>query len=297
MSDLTAPRGLPGAWRLFVQLTKLPIASASTLTAAAGYLFAAGGVHWGLATVLLGTLLLALASCAINEWQERRLDAQMVRTASRPIPSGRIPAGIALAAALGLALAGGLLLLVAHGWPTALLGVLALLWYNAVYTPLKRWTPFAVVPGALIGAAPPAIGWVAGGGRLSDPGMLALCLVYFLWQVPHFWLLLLRHDQDYQRAGFPTLAARFNPGQSRRILFVWIASVVFSCGLLPAFGVLHSYAAALLLLAPALWLMGSSLSLLRPDAPAGLVLKLFPVINVFVLGLTLAVSLDPFIRS
>jgi len=296
MSPSNPSSPAPGPWKLFSQLTKFPIASASTLTAAAGYLAAARGIHLGLVTVLLGTLLLALSSCAINEWQERLLDAQMERTAQRPIPSGRIPAGLALAIAIVLG-GSGYLILLRHGWRAALLGLLALVWYNGVYTPLKRWTPFAVVPGALIGAAPPAIGWVAVGGRFDDPRMLALCLVFFLWQVPHFWLLLLRHDRDYQRAGFPTLSDRFDSAQSRRVLFVWIASVVFSCGLLPAFGVLNSYTTALLLLLPALWLMGTSLALLRQEVPASLVLKLFPVINVFVLALTLAASLDPFLHS
>jgi protoheme IX farnesyltransferase len=285
---------LARSWKTFSQLTKLPIASASTLTAAAGYLSAGGSFRWDMVTMLLGTLLLALGSCALNEWQERRLDAQMDRTAQRPIPSGRVSSNLALGLGLGLASAGALLLL-RHGWLAALIGGLALLWYNGVYTPLKRKTPFAVVPGALIGALPPALGWIAAGGLPGDPRMWTLCLVFFLWQVPHFWLLLLRHDRDYRKAGFPTLSGRLASVQTRRLLFVWIAAVVASCGLLPAFHVLHAYGAVVLLFLSALWLMAASIHLLRREQTMDRLFKLFPVINVFAVALILAVSLDPFI--
>lgn len=285
----------PGAWATFSAFTKLPIASASALTAAAGYLAAARSAHLDMILALVGTQALALASCALNEWQERSLDAQMQRTASRPIPAGRLRPATALGLIGGLSLAGTLLLL-RCGWMPTLLGLLAMAWYNGLYTPLKRITPFAVVPGSLIGALPPAIGWTAAGGMLSDPGMLALCLVFFLWQVPHFWLLLKRHEEDYQRAGFPTLARRFAPLQTRRILFVWTASVVCACGLLPAFHVLQGLVSSLALGLAGLGLLACSLRMLssRAEDPTR---GLFMAINLFALVLTVATSLDPFLRT
>ncbi len=280
-------------WTTFSRLTKLPIASASTLTAAAGYLASARQFHAGIFSMLLGILLLALAACAFNELQERHLDARMERTAQRPLPSGKISPALVLSLCLVLALSGFILLLL-HGWPTAILGLAALVWYNGIYTPLKRWTPFAVVPGALIGAIPPAIGWTAAGGSWSEPGMLALCLVFFLWQVPHFWLLFLRHEHDYVRAGFPCLSTRLTPGQSRRILFIWTISVICACGLLPAFRVLQSFLSTGLIAIGGLWLGFLAVSLLRKDLTPQVSSRLFRGINLFALLLTAAAALDPF---
>lgn len=282
-----------GPWATFSQLTKLPIASASTLTAAAGYLATARHFHADMVSMLLGTLLMALGSCALNEFQERHLDARMERTAGRPLPSGRLSPLLVLSMSAVLSLSGFRLLLL-HGWETALLGAVALVWYNGVYTPLKRWTPFAVVPGALIGALPPAIGWTAGGGGVSDPGMLALCLVFFLWQVPHFWLLFLRHEADYAHAGFPCLSQRFTPAQSRRILFIWTVSVVCACGLLPAFHALSSIVSMALIGAGGLWLAARAAALFHGKAAEDSSLRLFAAINIFALVVTAATALDPF---
>jgi hypothetical protein len=95
------------------------------------------------------------------------------------------------------------------------------LWYNGVYTFLKRKSPFAAIPGAVIGAIPPAIGWICGKGALSfDPQILALSFFFFIWQVPHFWLLLLNFGRDYEKAGFPSLTRIFNSASSAGYLHV-----------------------------------------------------------------------------
>ena len=284
-------------FRDFSQLTKLSIASSSTLTAAAGYLAATRAPHWGLATVLLGTLLLALGSSALNEVQEVHLDARMVRTRNRPLPAGRLSRGAGLGIALALALGGFLLLLGCHGWPTALLGALALVWYNAVYTPLKRVTAFAIIPGSLIGAIPPAIGWAAAGGSLAAPAMLSLCLLFFLWQVPHFWMLMLLHDEDYQRAGFPTLARHFSAGQSARLAFTWTAATAMSCAFLPSFGAVRSIPAMVVLALAACWLLGRATALLRSRLDGVLYRRMFWNINLFAVTLILMVILDPFLPA
>ena len=282
-------------WRDFTQLTKLSISGASTLTAATGYLAAQRALHWGLGTCLLGTLLLAMGSCAWNEAQECGHDARMVRTRNRPLPSGRVSlaAGALLGAALNLA--GFSILLLAHGWPAALLGLLALAWYNGVYTPLKRVTAFAIVPGALIGALPPAIGWAAAGGDLGSPALLVLCLLFFLWQVPHFWVLMLLHDHDYGRAQFPTLSRHFSPDQSGRLTFTWMAATACSLAFLPAFGTVSSLPVLVILAAAALWLLGCACPLLRAPLPPAAFRRAFWCINLFALVLILAVAADPFL--
>ena len=193
VAALPTPKSNPIA--VFLELTKLRISGASTFTAAAGYVAYLRGANVGLVTTLLGILLLAMGSSALNEVQEHKYDALMPRTASRPIPKGDLSPTLATVIAVVMAVCGFLVLLFAHNLTSALLGALALAWYNGFYTPLKRISPFAVVPGSLIGALPPAIGWTAAGGSISDPTVLALAFAVFICQVPHFWLLVGLHAE------------------------------------------------------------------------------------------------------
>ena len=279
---------------MFLELTKLRISGASTFTAAAGYVAFLRGADAGLITTLVGILLLAMGSSALNEVQEWRHDARMPRTAQRPIPRGDITPATATAIAVGLAIAGFLVLLVAHNLTSALLGALAMAWYNGFYTPLKRLSAFAVVPGSLIGALPPAIGWTAAGGSASDPTILALAFVFFIWQVPHFWLLVGLHAEGYEGAGFPTLVTVFGRPRLSRLTFTWICGTAAACALLPMFRVLVSRPAEILLGLGALWLIAGSFPLLRPGQDAPLYRRVFMNINLFALILTAAVILDPF---
>jgi len=116
-------------------------------------------------------------------------------------------------------------------------GGLAVLWYNGVYTPLKRLTAFAVAPGALIGALPPAIGWTAAGGSAGDLRLLALAFFFFIWQVPHFWLLLFKYGEEYAEAGFPSITRLFSTTQLGRLTFVWMLATAAASLLLPLYGV------------------------------------------------------------
>jgi len=204
--------------------------------------------------------------------------------------------GRALALALALGAAGCGVLLLAHGWTTAMLGLLAMVWYNGVYTPLKRVTAFAAFPGSLIGALPPAIGWTAASGSVADPAMLALCFVFFIWQVPHFWLLLLVYGADYERAGFPTLSRRFTPPQLARLTFTWMCATAASCIIVPLFGGTTSLPALLGLVTAASWLVWQATHLLGPGVKQGArppFRRAFMHINLFALMLMLAVVLDP----
>lgn len=284
----------PSPISTFLELTKLRISGASTFTAAAGYVAFLRGVDAGLITTLAGILLLAMGSSALNEVQEHRFDALMPRTANRPIPRGDLSPAMAALIAVALAVAGFLVLLTAHNLTSALLGALALAWYNGFYTPLKRISAFAVVPGSLIGALPPAIGWTAAGGSPSDPSILALAFVFFIWQVPHFWLLVGLHAEGYEGAGFPTLVTVFGRPRLSRLTFTWICGTAAACALLPMFRVLGSRPAEILLGLGALWLIAGSLPLLRPGQDAPVYRRVFMNINLFALILTAAVILDPF---
>jgi len=292
MAAAAIPAERPGRAALFFDLTKFKISAASTSTAATGYVAFRRGVDLGLLTALLGTLLLAMASSALNEVQERNLDALMERTRKRPPPSGAVSPLNAMIIVVLLGVSGFLLLLLLHGWISALLGLLAMAWYNGLYTPLKRHSAFAAVPGAVIGALPPAIGWTAAGGFIGDPALLALCFVFFVWQVPHFWLLSMLHQEGYAKAGFPTLARHFQPSQILRLTFTWTCGTVAAGALLPAFGTTRGIGALVLLAVGGLWLVVAFRRLLRPERTPAQIRRAFLEISVFGLVVMGAVILD-----
>jgi protoheme IX farnesyltransferase len=246
-------------WTDALALTKWKISSVaalSTLTGAVLFSVRYGSSPRVLAPVA-GTLLLAFGACALNQVQERRIDAQMERTRGRPLPAGRALPGEALALAVAL-LAAGLGVLAAGAGPTAtLLGAAAAVWYNGVYTYLKRVSAFAALPGALVGAVPPLLGWTAAGGALLDFRALALGAFFFVWQVPHFWLLLLRRGEEYRRAGLPSLSARFSPDQLSRITLAWLTATGAVALAMPLFQ-LATRATALACFAAGVVLVGSN---------------------------------------
>jgi protoheme IX farnesyltransferase len=186
----------------------------------------------------------------------------------------------------------GLVLLGTAGMTAFGLGGSAVLWYNGLYTWLKKRTAFAAVPGALIGAVPPAIGWISAGGTFLDARLYALCAVFFLWQVPHFWLLVLKHGDEYERAGLPSLSRVFSKKQLARLTFSWIVATATATLALPLYGLTRSAAMPLLLVPPALWLAGSSAALFRNDRIPAVYRSTFLRINVYLLIILLTLSLD-----
>lgn len=223
--------------RNLLVFTKARISVLAGLSAATGYLLSPGRSLGDLFFLLAGVVILAGGSSALNQWQEWRTDALMERTRNRPIPGKEYSPDHGFWVATALLLLGiSLVQIVSAGTATAL-GALAVLWYNGVYTPLKRVTAFAAVPGGLVGAIPPAIGFVTGGGVLSDPRILGVAAVLFIWQIPHFWLLLLRFGPDYERAGFPTLTQALGENGVKRVTVTWLFATVAFMFALPLFGV------------------------------------------------------------
>ena len=267
-----AAAGVLSCLKAFVELTKLRLTVAVTLTTAAGYLLAVRGSAWDLrlarelGLAVLGVFLLAAGAAGLNQWQERALDARMRRTRGRPLPSGRLDPSWALLMCGALLLLGLYCLASLAGDVVVLLalGGLAAAWYNGVYTYLKRVTAFAVFPGALIGALPPCIGYVAGGGSLRDPTILLFASFFFIWQVPHFWLLLLIVGDEYRAAGLPTITGKFTPPQLARITFIWMLATAVSVLAFPALSP-RDYAGlwGLALVMAAVWLAAKSLGILR----------------------------------
>jgi protoheme IX farnesyltransferase len=181
----------------YAELSKFGIVLLVLVSAASGFMLTAplgAGFPWrdGL-LMLIGVMLLSCGASALNQVQERGRDAMMTRTAGRPLPSGRLstPQGLAFSV-LGIG-AGFAILWAANGRTAGVLGLVAAAFYNGVYTPwLKPTSPFAAVPGAIPGAIPPVIGWVAGGGSITDAGGVIVLGILFLWEMPHCWALWLR---------------------------------------------------------------------------------------------------------
>jgi protoheme IX farnesyltransferase len=278
---------------ILLELTKFRISLFSTLSTFTGFILARQGLSSDVIFPLLGVFLLASGSCALNQYQERKNDQLMERTKGRPIPSKKLSPSTALKISIGLLLSGSILLYVgAHG-SALVLGLFAMFWYNGVYTPLKRKSPFAAIPGALIGAIPPLIGWVSGKGLFSlDPQILAISFFFFIWQVPHFWLLLLNSGRDYEKAGLPSLTKIFSSAQLRRITFMWIFATAAACMIIPLFGIVESHVIHGSLFLVAFWLMWKSLKLLSGHPHPSSSQFIFKTINSYAVLVIILITLD-----
>jgi len=245
------------------------LSTCTAFSAAVGYFLIQHHDNAGVLVPTIAVFLLASGASALNQIQEAAIDGRMKRTRLRPLPSGTL--NKIQASGLSIALiASGLLLLAFRGPSTAVaLGLFALVWYNVIYTNLKKRTAFASVPGALVGAVPPAIGWACAGGELFDVRLLLFCFVLFLWQVPHFWVLMFDHEDEYANAGIPCLTTVMSRAQASRIIFVWVSAAIAASLLLPLSGAIASLFVYAALFPAAAWVLWNVRTLLRgPSAPS-----------------------------
>src|SRR5262249_19929112 len=182
---------------------------------------------------LFGTLLVASGTGALNQFVEWRFDAQMRRTAWRPIPAGRLAPPAALRFGIFLSLTGSIYLAAAVNVLAAFLAILTSISYLFLYTPLKRRTPLCTLAGAFPGAMPPLIGWAAASGSLS-PEAWTLYTLLFLWQLPHFMAIAWMYREDYARAGCPMLPVLDPQGGSTARMILLYSVVLIPVTLLPA---------------------------------------------------------------
>lgn len=211
-----------------LELGKVRISLPVALSALTGYIMYTGFYDlqgWFLA---VGVFLMSCSSGALNHWQESEIDAKMPRTKNRPIPSGKISRLHALFIALAFATAGSLILFFSNPAMALVLSWTTLFFYNLVYTPLKKITAFAVIPGSMVGALPPLIGWAGAGGSLSSEIILLVASFFFIGQIPHFWFLLMMFGDQYKLAGMPSLNQLFNEGQLKRITYTWVLTTIAS---------------------------------------------------------------------
>ena len=213
----------------YSQFIKLRLSLLVVFSAAVGYLLGLrGSLDWNILTlVLIGGTLVTASSNGFNQVMERDTDKLMNRTSARPVPGGRMSISEGIISSLIMGAAGILLLWIFVNPLSGFLSLMSLLLYTLAYTPLKKSSPLAVFVGAIPGAMPPLIGWVAATGSV-EPAAIALYALQFIWQFPHFWALAWVLDEDYKRAGFKMLPSP--DGKGRRSAF---QTLVYSLSLIP----------------------------------------------------------------
>ncbi|TWI91497.1 heme o synthase [Chitinophaga japonensis] len=220
--------------RDYFQLMKFNLTFMVVFSCAWGYLLVPE-VEFGLLKVLLlfaGGLLVSGSANTINQVLEKNTDKLMARTASRPLPAGRLSEREAALVAV-LTGAGGIAIMgLCFNWLSAVLSLVSLILYGFVYTPWKKWNSLAVLVGAIPGAMPPLIGWAAGANHLGEGGW-ALFAIQFLWQFPHFWAIAWIAHQDYTRAGFKLLPAAGGPNKMTALQAVTYALLLIPAGIVP----------------------------------------------------------------
>jgi protoheme IX farnesyltransferase len=209
---MTQTPAAAASFRDYLELTKPRLSLLSVLTAVVGY-FAARPESNSLKFMLLliGTSLAAGGVAALNQWMESDTDAQMKRTADRPIPSGKVATGSAFVLGWLMCVSALFLLFALVDKMAALFTLLTVVSYLGWYTPAKRWSVWSTEIGAVAGAFPPLIGWAAGEGKVSVLGWILFGLLYF-WQIPHFMAVAWTYRRDYSAVHFPMLPVRDEAG-------------------------------------------------------------------------------------
>lgn len=210
------------------QLTKPRITTLVTITMALGFhLATVGSFDWPLfAFAVLGTVLLSAGIMALNHWMERDVDGLMPRTSNRPLPTQRLAPDPVFYGGFAVTLAGLATLIMGTNPVAAGIGVVVAVVYVAVYTPLKRITQLNTLVGAVPGALPPVLGWAAVRGEIG-PEAIALFLIMFVWQQPHFLPIAWLYRHDYKRAGMAMITVDDPGGAStRRQMVLWTATLL-----------------------------------------------------------------------
>jgi len=217
----------------YLALLKPRVMSLVVFTAFVGLVAAPVQTNPFLAVIAIACIAIgAGASGALNMWYDADIDALMRRTASRPVPAGRVSPREALTFGLVLSALSVMTLGVLVGWFAAALLAFTIFFYAVIYTMwLKRWTPQNIVIGGAAGAIPPVIGWAAATGTVSLESLI-LFLIIFLWTPPHFWALALFKAEEYGRAGVPMMPNVAGAASTRRQIFIYTL-IIAPVGVLP----------------------------------------------------------------
>lgn len=225
--------------RACIELLKMRLSLLVAFSCAFGYTLATrGSVNWEVLVMLtFGGFLLSGASVSINQVIEKDLDKVMTRTKNRPLPTERISVSEAIVF-IAFVLVGSVIILWIYTNPlTVMLSLVSMLLYSFVYTPLKRVGPIAVFVGAIPGALPPLLGWVAATGSITYEALIIFG-IQFIWQFPHFWAIAWVADDDYKKAGFKLLPSGGGKDLNTAIQIMIYTLFLIPLGLLPAkFGI------------------------------------------------------------
>lgn len=238
INDLNGPAFVAAKTRAYFDLLKFRLSFLVAFSCAFGYVLASPQVHWiTLGMLFVGGFLLSGSSVIINQIIEKDLDRLMIRTMNRPLPTDRVTVNEASAFAVFCLLAGVSILLLYTNMLTTILSVVSLILYGFVYTPLKRVGPIAVFVGAIPGALPPLLGWVAATGAISHEALIIFG-IQFIWQFPHFWAIAWVSDEDYRKAGFKLLPSGGKKDLHTAVQIMIYTMFLIPLGLLPAtFGI------------------------------------------------------------
>jgi protoheme IX farnesyltransferase len=253
----------------YAELVKARLTLLVLLTTAVGYYMGARPPtdYIGLFHVVFGTASAAAGAAALNQWWERKADALMARTKTRPVPGGRMRPTEALIVGGVLSLIGVVYLAVACNWLSAFLTAFTVLIYIFAYTPLKRISNFNTLVGAVPGALPPLIGWAAARGTL-DAGGWSLFAILFFWQLPHFFAIAWMYRDDYARAGFEMISNDDRGGERSASQSVFFSILLLVIAGIPAFIAMTSQVYVLIELALGGAFVAVAMQFLRRRTPA-----------------------------
>lgn len=225
--------------KAYYELLKPRLSMLVAFSCTFGYALATrGAVNWEtLIMLFVGGFLLSGASSCINQIVERDLDKIMNRTMNRPIPTGKVTVNEATVFAVACFVSSMVILWIYTNPLTVMLSIISMILYSFVYTPLKRVGPVAVFVGAVPGALPPLLGWIAATGTITHEAMIIFG-IQFIWQFPHFWAIAWVADEDYKKAGFKLLPSGGGKDLNTAIQIMVYTMFLIPLGLLPAkFGI------------------------------------------------------------
>ncbi|CAA6811346.1 MAG: Unknown protein [uncultured Sulfurovum sp.] len=279
----------------FFVVTKFVLSFAVSLSALFAYIMAKGEIGLDMFLATFSVLLVAMGVSTLNQVQEYKEDSKMERTKNRPIAAGRMSPRTGVIISVILIILSVILIYSLLGLTGVNFFMFAFIWYNLMYTPLKKKSALAVVPGAILGVIPPAIGWMVAGESLITLEFMALATYYFIWQVPHFWLLVMLFHGDYKDGGYPTAMRLFGQASLQRLTFVWLIFTIQAGIFLVS--VFEPYAIVIILAAlVGIWAFVSSLELLRDSFQLSNARSVFWKINVAFLAIIILLSIDEYIK-
>ena len=280
----------------FFVVTKFVLSFAVSLSALFPYIMAKGEIGLDMFLATFSVLLVAMGVSTLNQVQEYREDSKMERTKNRPIAAGRMSPRTGVVIAVTLILISFALIYSLLGLTGINFFAFAFLWYNLMYTPLKKRSALAVVPGALLGVIPPAIGWLVAGHTLFELEFITVAVYYFIWQVPHFWLLVMLFHGDYKDGGYPTAMRLFGEGTLQRLTFVWLMLTIQSGVFMVYTFNVYSDIIIGLSIVLGVWAFVTSIKLLKKEFQLKDARSIFWKINAAFLGIIILLSVDEYIK-